>query len=96
MGRSYKVSCTEEEKDDLLASVDLLDRKMNEIKGSGKVASAERIAVMAALNIANEMLALSKNKPAPKDNVDLDAYRRRINSMQALLDQALEPQEKLL
>jgi cell division protein ZapA len=93
MGRAYKFACEESEREDLLAAAGFLDQKMNEIKSAGKVASAERIAVMAALNIANEMLMTSKGKST---HVDLDGYRRRIASMRALLDQALEPQEKLL
>ena len=50
MGRNYKVACADEEREGLLAAVTHLDDKMNEIKAIGKVASAERIAVMAALN----------------------------------------------
>jgi len=92
MGRTYKVACSDEEREDLLSAVSLLDRKMNEIKVAGKVASAERIAVMAALNIANELLG-SKGAGA---SIDLESYRRRIKSMQATLGLALEPQEKLL
>jgi len=92
MGRTYKVTCSDEEREDLLSAVALLDRKMNEIKVAGKVASAERIAVMAALNIANELLG-SKGAGA---SIDLESYRRRIKSMQATLGLALEPQEKLL
>ena len=92
MGRTYTVACSDGEREDLLTSVALLDRKMNEIKASGKVASAERIAVMAALNFANEMIG-SKTGTS---GIDLESYRRRINSMQAVLDQALDPQEKLL
>ena len=92
MGRTYKVACNDEEREDLLSAVSLLDRKMNEIKAAGKVASAERIAVMAALNIANELLG-SKGAAA---GIDLESYRRRIKLMQATLDRALEPQEKLL
>ena len=92
MGRTYKVACREDEREDLLAAVALLDRKMNEIKTAGKVASSERIAVMAALNFANELLG-SKGEGT---SIDLESYRRRIKSMQATLGLALEPQEKLL
>jgi len=92
MGRTYKVACSDEEREDLLSAVSLLDRKMSEIKVTGKVASAERIAVMAALNIANELLG-SKGSGT---GIDLESYRRRIRSMQATLGLALEPQEKLL
>ena len=92
MGRTYKVACKDEERDDLLLAVSLLDGKMNEIKATGKVASAERIAVMAALNIANDLVGSKGTSPG----VDLGAYRRRISSMQATLDEVLDPQEKLL
>jgi cell division protein ZapA len=96
MGRTYKVSCSEEERNDLLAAVALLDRKMSEIKTSGKVASAERIAVMAALNIAHELLQSKGPMAGNTSGVDLDSVRRRMVSMQAVLDEALTPQEKLL
>ena len=56
MGRTYKVSCQEEERESLLEAVAYLDRKMGEIKSGGRVGNAERIAVMAALNIAHELL----------------------------------------
>jgi len=92
MGRSYKVACNDDERDDLLAAVELLDRKMVEIKGAGKVASAERIAVMAALNLAHELLQARKSG----GSVDLDAFKRRMQDMQATLDEALAPQERLL
>ena len=91
LGRSYKVSCADDERDELLEAVRYLDRKMNEIKASGKVNSTERIAVMAALNIAHELLTVKG-----PDGFDLEGLRRRMASMQATLDQALAPQEKLL
>jgi cell division protein ZapA len=96
MGRAYKVACSDEERDDLLAAVAMLDRKMNEIKSAGKVASAERIAVMAALNMAHELLQSKSSSNSAASTVDLDSMRRRMNSMQAVLDEALAPQEKLL
>jgi cell division protein ZapA len=96
MGRAYKVACTDEERNDLLAAVALLDRKMSEIKTAGKVASAERIAVMAALNIAHELLQSKSTSPLNASSVDLDSMRRRMIAMQAMLDEALAPQEKLL
>ena len=60
MGRTYKVACADDERERLLAAVAYLDRKMTEIKSAGQVASAERIAVMAALNIAHELLSSRK------------------------------------
>src|SRR5882724_12619974 len=61
MGRTYKVACSEEERNALLSAVAYLDRKMTEIKSAGRVASAERIAVMAALNITHELLSSRNN-----------------------------------
>lgn len=95
MGRNYKVACAEHEREGLLAAVAYLDGKMNEIKATGKVASAERIAVMAALNIAHELLS-ERNGQAAGNGFDIDALKRRMISMQALLDEALVPQERLL
>jgi cell division protein ZapA len=42
MGRTYKVSCADEEREALLRAVAYLDQKMNEIKSGGRVGSAER------------------------------------------------------
>ena len=56
LGREYRVGCKQSERDELLLAVQLLDRRMREIRDSGKIAGTERIAVMAALNIAHELL----------------------------------------
>jgi cell division protein ZapA len=109
LGRDYKVACKEHERADLLAAVEFLDGRMREIRDAGKNLGVDRIAVMAALNIANDLLrernapraATAGSAPAPlaKDatvDVDAAAARRRIQSMQAAIDQALAGQEKLL
>jgi cell division protein ZapA len=99
MGRTYKVNCADEEREELLEAVRYLDQKMNEIKSSGRVASLERIAVMAALNIAHELLvarnAPAGAAPAAANGFDIEDARRRMRSMQATLESALAPQEKL-
>ena len=108
LGRDYKVACKEHERADLLAAVEFLDGRMREIRDAGKNLGVDRIAVMAALNIANDLLrerkapraATGESAPAPiaKDapvDVDAAAARRRIQSMQAAIDQALAGQEKL-
>jgi len=56
LGKPYQVSCPEEEVEALSQSARYLDNKMAIIKGSGKIVGLDRIAVMAALNIANEFL----------------------------------------
>jgi cell division protein ZapA len=87
MGRTYKVACSDEERNALLSAVAYLDRKMSEIKSAGRVASAERIAVMAALNITHELLSSRNNATG----FDIEGLRRRMAAMEATLDQALAP-----
>src|SRR3990172_8948826 len=56
MGREFRVACPESEQKELLEAVDYLNKKMDEIRDGGKVVGVERIAIMAALNIAHELL----------------------------------------
>ena len=56
MDKEYRVACPEEEKDNLRASAELLNEKLNEIKQQGSVIGTERIAIMAALNMSHEVL----------------------------------------
>ena len=92
MGRSYKVACADDERDALLAAVAYLDRKMTDIKSAGKVGNAERIAVMAALNITHELLSCRDSGAG----FDIEALKRRMNLMKATLDEALAAQERPL
>ena len=63
LGRDYKVACKEHERAELMDAVAFLDQRMREIRGAGKTAGVDRIAVMAALNIANELLRERKTPP---------------------------------
>lgn len=54
--KEYQVACPAGERTDLLDSAEMLNTKMREIRDSGKVVGLDRIAVMAALNMANELL----------------------------------------
>jgi len=56
LDKEYQVACPEDEREALIESADLLNRKMKEIRDSGKVVGVDRIAVMAALNLSHEML----------------------------------------
>jgi cell division protein ZapA len=89
MGRDFRVACPDDEQQELLEAVAYLDRKMREIRDSGKVGSVERIAIMAALNIAHELLTTRSG------GFDIGDFKRRIGSMQEQLDQAMLDQEKL-
>jgi len=99
LGRDYKVACKEHERAELMDAVAYLDAQMREIRGGGKIAGVDRIAVMAALNITNELLRERKAPPPAvpdaREPADLPAVQRRIQSMQAAIDQALAGQEKL-
>ena len=68
---------------------------MHEISDRTKSNIAERIAVMAALNIAHEFLSSKAKGGEPVGGLDFGAVRRRISDMEAQLDVLLAPQEKL-
>jgi cell division protein ZapA len=61
LDKQYQAACADDEKDALLASAHYLDKKMREIRDTGKVVGVERIAVMAALNITHDLLQSQKN-----------------------------------
>ena len=94
MGRDFRVACAEHEQAGLLQAVDYLNKKMLEIRDSGKVIGLERIAIMAALNIAHEVLRARSGKPAT-GGFDSAAIQRRISAMQTAIDRAMAEQEKL-
>lgn len=56
LDRDYGVSCPLSEVEELKTSARLLDERMREIRRSGKIVGVERIAVMAALNIAHDLI----------------------------------------
>jgi len=56
LDKEYQVACPANERTDLLDSAETLNSKMLEIRDSGRVVGLDRIAVMAALNIANDLL----------------------------------------
>lgn len=89
MGREFRISCPEDEREGLLAAVSYLDRKMREIRDTGKVIGLERIAIMAALNITHDYLAA--RPPAADDG----AARGKVEQLNALLDAALAQQDNL-
>lgn len=57
-GKEYQIACPEEEKASLIASAAMLNDNMEQIRATGKVVGLDRVAVMAALNIANELIKL--------------------------------------
>ena len=90
LGRNYKIACEEGERAALLEAVAYLDGKMGEIKKAGKVSGADRIAVMAALNIAHEFLTMKLGS-----GFDIGQAKRRLTQLEAKLDAAIAQQDKL-
>ncbi|BCG65957.1 MAG: cell division protein ZapA [Methyloprofundus sp.] len=60
LGKEYKIACAEHEKEDLLDSAEQLDQQMRRIRQSGKVSGADRVAVLAALNLTHELVQSKK------------------------------------
>lgn len=102
LGKEYRVACPPEERAALEAAVAYVDEKMRDIAEKTRNNISERIAVMAALNIAHEHLSKPRLSIEPlacgssETGVDIDAARRRISTMEAQLEAVLAPQDKLI
>jgi cell division protein ZapA len=94
MGTPYRLACKEGEEEALRQAVSYLDEKMCAIRDGGKIKGNDRIAIMAALGIAAELLAL-QSPDGPFAGVTMAELKQRIASMNAVLDAALAPQENL-
>ena len=90
LDRDLRVACPEDERAELLDAVAYLDKKMREIRDSGKVASVERIAIMAALNITHELLTMRLGS-----GFDLAEFKRRMQAMETTIDDTLAEQDEL-
>ena len=94
MGQPYTLSCSKEEEPTLREAVTYLDGKMRAIRDSGKVKGNDRIAVMASIAIAAELL-LTKSSDGPFTNMTVSEINQQLATMHSLLDDALTPQENL-
>ena len=90
LDKEYLISCPEEEHDDLLASAEFLNGKMREIRDTGKVVGIDRIAVMAALNIAHELLEQCGRRQDVQQNLGA-----RIRNLQEKIELALNKGNQL-
>lgn len=82
--KEYQVSCPASERTDLLDSAELLNAQMREIRDSGKVVGLDRIAVMAALNMANEL-----RKARSRDEVLESELGSRLKLLNDRIDNAI-------
>jgi len=77
MGREYTVVCPPEEHEALVASADFVNERMTAIRKRGKALGTERIAVMAALNLARELLeARGADAVTPPNPVTVSRVRQ--------------------
>ena len=94
MGQPYRLACQEGEEHQLREAVSYLDGKMCAIRDTGKIRGNDRIAIMASLSIAAELLSVKAPK-GPLSDFTLSEIRQKITDMHEVLDKALTPQEDL-
>ncbi len=90
LGRKFSVACKESEKEELMRTVSFVDSRMQGIRDNGKVIGVERIAIMAALNIAHELLTTKL-----EGNLDIGALRSRIVEATTSIERSLKAQDDL-
>lgn len=90
LGREYRLSCRPQERSELLACAEYVDRKMAQVRDSGKVLGADRIAVLVALQVAQELFGVRAG-----DDLPVTELRRRLRELNELAGEMLAPQEKL-
>ena len=84
LDREFLIGCTPEEKPGLIAAASYLDGKMREIRNNARAAGVDRIAVMAALNIAHELIQLRQHHDS-----DNGALAQHLQMLRAKLDGVL-------
>jgi len=89
LDREFLIGCTPEERPGLLAAASYLDGKMREMRGASRTQSLDRIAVLAALNMAHELL-LARSDTESRSNV----VAQHLQALRAKLDAALAPRLK--
>lgn len=89
LGKEFMVACPENEREALRSAATYLDKKMREIQVSGRVLGTERTAIMAALNIAHELLDLRMRGVIPND------VGEKLKFLQSKIDAALRADASL-
>jgi cell division protein ZapA len=93
MDRGYRLACPPDEKPLLMECVSMVDTRMRQIKQNSRLQGSDRIAVMAALTLARELLTLPSR--AASAGVGSEELRQALHELIEQADQALAPQEKL-
>jgi len=84
LDKEYRIACPDSEKKSLMESSQLLDDEMRKIRSAGKVIGTDRIAVMAALNLAHDLLQQRCDKQSTRQSL-----QTRIQRLQDRIDIAL-------
>lgn len=90
LDKEYRIACPPEEQSALETSARMVDRKMRDIRSTGKVIGSDRIAVMAALNIAHELLQAQGARDFTTQNIN-----HRIRQLQEKIESALHSGKEL-
>ncbi|HTW38229.1 MAG TPA: cell division protein ZapA [Steroidobacteraceae bacterium] len=90
MDKEFVVACSYEERSALLDSAEFLNARMREVRDSGKVVGLDRIAVMVALNLANELLQLRE-----RDGQLEGEFAGRVRSIRERVEASLEKSQQL-
>jgi len=90
LDKEYLIACPDDEREALFASAEFLTGKMKEIRDTGKIVGADRIAVMVALNMAHELLGQKTGKDDYQINIS-----QRIRALQDKIDAALNQGNQL-
>lgn len=88
--KEYIVACSPDERTDLLDSAEILNKSMREIRDGGKISGIDRIAVMAALNLAHEVLKLRARDTGADHETG-----HRIKALRERVESALEKGQQL-
>jgi cell division protein ZapA len=88
--KEYIVACAAEERTDLLDSAEFLNSRMREIRDSGKIVGLDRIAVMAALNLAHEVITLRARETGSEQELG-----HRLKSMRERVESSLQKGQQL-
>ncbi|MBS0446274.1 MAG: cell division protein ZapA [Proteobacteria bacterium] len=98
MGQSYRLGCPEGGEQSLLEAVGNVDREMSAIRDAGKVKARERIAVLAALNLAFALAERPAQKPAAPRGAPAEADPRTpdVEALIERIDQVLSADGQLL
>jgi cell division protein ZapA len=89
LDREFLIGCTPEERPGLIAAATLLDGKMREVRGASRTQSMDRIAVLAALNMAHELLQSRSESESRSNDV-----AQHLQALRSKLDAALAPRLK--